>query len=581
MRKHMRHIVLNERRSFSYSDFHKFEVDGQEYQMAYGTFRNKVSAMMKRGEVEVVCYSPHAFYTLKGVKFDKPMTRDHAGVVSSLSLLPSICSDLELRSIKNHPLYRLIQNTPFNKSALHDIRLRFTDNGIWSILSNNSALPIDIFSKDIRLKKEEIDNLDIQVTIHHSDTVSVVIGCSYVPVAIDVNGVIRLSNALTLVEERLANMVDNRGGRPGLEIPNHKDWIVTMWHFGADASILYKGKMFDISWKIAERVLVAFYSKMWKDSRYQVRAERQEYPNKPLDEALEEKLYANSGRKESEVFFGTSDHKESQELLSLSNRREEPHTNSFFRSAADDLQRTEQKRISTGSKRLDELLDGGLEIGVITEFYGAPKTGKTHLCHLLCIALPQPFRVMYVDTEGTFQKQKIESIAQARNLDWKNILSRIQLARPRNIKEQELTIREACSVLKSNSTSKIKLLIIDSLIFHYRSEYIGRAKLLERQQRLNQQMHLLSDLATTNDVAVVITNHLYSDPNASSLGDRSKPLGGNIVSYMTKCIIKLEYLDHVYRRAILEKSPCRGHVSRYLRIAENGLRDEGPRFIEK
>lgn len=64
-----------------------------------------------------------------------------------------------------------------------------------------------------------------------------------------------------------------------------------MWHFGVDASILYKGKMFHVSWKIAETALIAFYSKIWKDGKHRIRAERQEYPNKPLDEALEEKLY--------------------------------------------------------------------------------------------------------------------------------------------------------------------------------------------------------------------------------------------------------------------------------------------------
>ncbi|MFZ0895570.1 MAG: hypothetical protein WAZ77_13820 [Candidatus Nitrosopolaris sp.] len=68
-------------------------------------------------------------------------------------------------------------------------------------------------------------------------------------------------------------------------------WIVTMWHFGVDASILYKGKMFHASWKIAENALIALYSKIWKDGKHRIRAERQEYPNKPLDEALEEKLY--------------------------------------------------------------------------------------------------------------------------------------------------------------------------------------------------------------------------------------------------------------------------------------------------
>lgn len=58
MRKHMRHTVLNEHRPFSYLDFLTFEVDGKEYHMSHGTFRNKISAMMRRGEIEVVSYSP-------------------------------------------------------------------------------------------------------------------------------------------------------------------------------------------------------------------------------------------------------------------------------------------------------------------------------------------------------------------------------------------------------------------------------------------------------------------------------------------------------------------------------------------
>jgi hypothetical protein len=60
-------------------------------------------------------------------------------------------------------------------------------------------MSMDANSKDIVVIKEEINHLNIRVTIHHSDTVSVVIGCSYCPVAVDVSGVIRLSNALTLI----------------------------------------------------------------------------------------------------------------------------------------------------------------------------------------------------------------------------------------------------------------------------------------------------------------------------------------------------------------------------------------------
>jgi hypothetical protein len=294
MRMQMEHIVLNEHRPFSYLDFDRFEVKGQEYHVSHGTFRNKVAAMMKRGEVELVSHSPQGFYTLKGVMPAKMMPANHTGVASP-SPLPSICSNHELRYIKNHPVYRLIQNIPFDECALHDIRLRFTVQGIWAVLSKSDNPAIDPVSKDIRLISQEINDLDIKVTIHHTDTVSVVIGCSCAPVVVDLAGVIRLSNALTIIEERLVNMIYEHGcANSGLDIPNHMTWIVTMWHFGADASILYKGKMFHVSWKISETALIAFYSKIWKDGKHRIRGERQEYPNKPLDEALGEKLYGDS-----------------------------------------------------------------------------------------------------------------------------------------------------------------------------------------------------------------------------------------------------------------------------------------------
>lgn len=290
----MRHIVTNEHRPFSYLDFLAFDVEGQKYHMSHGTFRNKISAMMKR-EVQVVSYSPQGFYTVKDVEIANSMERNHTGVI-----LSSNFAGQPLRYLKNHPIYRVIQNIPFDKSALHDIRLRFTVQGIWAILFTSDNVTIDPVSKDIRLISQEINDLDIKVTIHHTDTASVVIGCSCSPIVVDLAGVSRLSTALTLIEERLAMLIDEYGGaNSGLDIPNHLTWIVTMWHFGADASILYKGKVFHVSWKIAETGLIAFYSKIWKDGKYRIRGERQEYPNKPLDEALEEKLYGDgSGSRE-------------------------------------------------------------------------------------------------------------------------------------------------------------------------------------------------------------------------------------------------------------------------------------------
>jgi DNA repair protein RAD51 len=67
--------------------------------------------------------------------------------------------------------------------------------------------------------------------------------------------------------------------------------------------------------------------------------------------------------------------------------------------------------ISTGSNALDTLLGGGIETGSLTEIFGEFRTGKTQLCHTLCVTAQRPLdqggaegRVIYVDTEGQWPR---------------------------------------------------------------------------------------------------------------------------------------------------------------------------------
>ena len=82
--KRITQIVQIENRSFSYCDFvPNFELDGRIYSITHGTFRNKISDMLKAGKIQLVCYSPQAFYTLKEQESTEPMTGYHTGVVLS------------------------------------------------------------------------------------------------------------------------------------------------------------------------------------------------------------------------------------------------------------------------------------------------------------------------------------------------------------------------------------------------------------------------------------------------------------------------------------------------------------------
>jgi hypothetical protein len=229
MKLKMKQIVLLERRPFSFADFREFEIGGEKYEMRHGTFRNNISRLMKEGEVELAFKSRSAFYTIPGNKFSKAMTLDHMGVPPAI-IDPSV--------LKQTPIYKWIKTRPFNKQALHNIRLTFKSIGIWDIFSKVYEDLIEYNSQDIKLQPLTFFNyIDVTITIHHTDTVSVAVACSSRPIVIDANDILQLFEALTRTETYLGNIIDsncrsNNKCSSTVTISCYRKWIVKMWHFG-------------------------------------------------------------------------------------------------------------------------------------------------------------------------------------------------------------------------------------------------------------------------------------------------------------------------------------------------------------
>ena len=287
--KRIREIVSNEHRPVSFLDFlPSFEIEGKEYYVKHGTLRNILSSLRRKHQIQIDYKTKQTFYTLPGTTFGRSrmMTPYHTGVPSSSS-----------SSADNGSIYTLIQNLPLGRNALHDIHLRFKVKDIWPALS--MSFKIDSVSKDVRLPEWEIRDLSVKTTVHRTDTVSVVVGGSYHPIAVDFNGIIRLSNAMTSVEERLSNSIQESSTSTGKQddtrlVPDHMGWIVTMWHFGVDGLTEYAGEKFSCTWEVGQNALIRAYTKDFRNGKTHVRLERQEYPRKSLACAIEEKINLTS-----------------------------------------------------------------------------------------------------------------------------------------------------------------------------------------------------------------------------------------------------------------------------------------------
>ena len=233
------------------------------------------------------------------------------------------------------------------------------------------------------------------------------------------------------------------------------------------------------------------------------------------------------------------------------------------------------ERIKTGSDNLDDLLIGGIETQAVTEFYGEFGSGKTQICHTLCLTVQQPVEqgglngsAVYIDTENTFRPERLRDIATERGMDPDKALERIIVAKAYNSSHQELLVGELGKVLDN---SNIRLVIVDSLMGHYRAEFLGRATLATRQHRLNRFMHLLTRTAESRNVAIVITNQVMSAPDPF-FGDPTRPVGGHVVAHTSTYRLFLRKSGK-NRIAKMKDSPYHPEHDAVFTLNEKGIDD--------
>lgn len=234
-------------------------------------------------------------------------------------------------------------------------------------------------------------------------------------------------------------------------------------------------------------------------------------------------------------------------------------------------------RLTTGSSMLDKLLGGGIESQSITEFYGEYGSGKSQICHQLCLNVQLPPEeggldgaALYVDTENTFRTERIFQMAQNLGLDPEEAIKKIIFAEAYTSDHQIFLLENADKVIKENG---IRLIIVDSLTSHFRSEYLGREMLAERQQKLNKHMHRLIRLARGFNAAAVATNQVMSKPDVF-FGNAIHPVGGHIVAHTshTRVFLRKSARGPV-RIARLVSSPHLPEGEGIFRISERGIED--------
>ncbi len=244
-------------------------------------------------------------------------------------------------------------------------------------------------------------------------------------------------------------------------------------------------------------------------------------------------------------------------------------------------ERLNTKKITTGSRSLDDLLGGGIETKTITEFFGEFGTGKTQICHQLAVNVQLPIdkgglstqdrtaKAVYIDTEGTFRWERIEFMSKRWGLNPDQVMENILYIRAINSDHQMAIVDELFNIVPKEN---IKLVVVDSVTSHFRAEYPGRENLAARQQKLNRHLHQLSKLAEIYDVAVVVTNQVMARPDVF-YGDPTQAVGGHVLYHAPGVRVQLRKSRGNKRIARVVDAPHLPEGEAVFVISEYGIAD--------
>ena len=217
-----------------------------------------------------------------------------------------------------------------------------------------------------------------------------------------------------------------------------------------------------------------------------------------------------------------------------------------------DERRKDVGHITVGSQEFNDLIGGGIETQSITEVFGEFGSGKSQISHELAVTVQLPEELGGLDGECVFVD-----------------------ARAFNSAHQILMVDKINELIQSGNN--VRLVIVDSLMAHFRAEYVGRESLAVRQQKLNQHLHSLQQIANTYNVAVFLTNQVQAKPDSflakpdSFFGSPTKAIGGHVLGHASTYRIWLKKGLAGKRIARLVDSPHLPEGECVFKITSEGI----------
>jgi len=190
--------------------------------------------------------------------------------------------------------------------------------------------------------------------------------------------------------------------------------------------------------------------------------------------------------------------------------KEQECVQSLFKSVKD-LVEEGVDYLDTGCPLFNQVLNGGLRCGVITEISGESGAGKSQVClHLASVAALQHIPVIYLQTEATFPISRLKQILSSRcesDEDIEESMNRIFIMKIHNYTHMLSLLDNHIQPLIQEK--EVKLLIVDSITALVRGDK-DIENITERTEVLNNLGNRIKVLCTKHQLATLLVNQVSS-----------------------------------------------------------------------
>ncbi|MHA2036874.1 MAG: hypothetical protein ACW98X_10595 [Promethearchaeota archaeon] len=211
---------------------------------------------------------------------------------------------------------------------------------------------------------------------------------------------------------------------------------------------------------------------------------------------------------------------------------------SKIESLSKDLKKSPRIILSLGQKNFDDVLEGGFYSGNKYVIFGPNKTGKTQLCHQLCVQAYIHFQntidsknlkfIYYFDTENTFRPERIEELLSSTPYDIKLVLKKILISKIMSNSALLLALKDfKRKIIKGVGG----ILIIDSINNHYRSDLSNKNLTFQRaKDQFISILKIIDELSNTHKLITILTSQVVSNFSNKAI-IRELPVGHQFLNH--------------------------------------------------